>query len=595
MKNTKLRLALLFTALTLASTTHANPIDFIFGAGSFGRKCGTTGDTRHLIKRYVENKRFFKDETWKDRVPPTRNPNFQDDLDLLADNQYGRATLGIMDEFFDPEFDTKIFYTATAKPRPNGSIPVVDPECKALVVYLHGSGTKKASGIGAAVKANSLAKMGYCLLSFDMPFHANGSRNPGLANPEAYAKYMDDLINKYRVPKQKVILMGHSFGPDVIAEYITRYPHGVDSAVLVSPGSFDKVTQRWYKEKTSQMDFGDTEMNRDGGAWAGMVTRGKLWDKPDKRVDPTVANDELDIYVISGDREEYIPGPLDPITKKPNDEPRTYDVAAVYKGYFSRVDVTIEPGVGHYIFNHTDANGHDVVLRSVLKAGGDDIAKEKELRRDFTERMARRANYELFAVRYQKEPFFRNYVDRLAASEGKTGIEIVQDLIKSQDRVRSQDILGDYLKVEAQRTTALNANIKKTQKWAPSFYQENREAIEALGIQGNDPTPLHSKYLAFLEKQSPSEVRQHTSVPDSVFVLPKKGPNVRDLVDHSIELTKEMKAEVMKDPQLRTFVSSRSSEARNDFVSAIASMKAKDKEISNEQIIKLLKEHLGEN
>lgn len=46
--------------------------------------------------------------------------------------------------------------------------------------------------------------------------------NPALANTGEFAKYVHSIIEKYRVPGQPVILTGHSFGPDLIAEYITQ-------------------------------------------------------------------------------------------------------------------------------------------------------------------------------------------------------------------------------------------------------------------------------------------------------------------------------------------------------------------------------------
>ena len=590
------RMSLILALVLVANTADANVLDFVFGAGSFGRKAGTTADCRNVVQRYVENRKFFKDETWKDRVVPERKPEFLNDLDYLDDTRYMNSTLGIVDTKFVKEFDTQIYYTATAKPLPDGTIPVVDPEAKALVVYLHGSGTKKASGVGFAGKMNALAKMGYSSLSFDMPFHALGSRNPALADSANYAKYMDEIIQKYRQPGQKVILVGHSFGPDVIAEYITRYPQGVDSAVLISPGSFDKVTKRWYEEKTSKMDFGETEMNDAGGRWAGMVTNAKIWDKPNApgRVDPTVANKDLDVYVISGDREEYVPGPLDH-RGHPTADPREYDVKKVFEGYFSRVDVTIEPGVGHYIFNHKDANGHDVVLRSVLRANGENLAQEKEMRRVVSDRMAQRPSYDLMALRYSKEPFFRAYVDRLAREQGKSGMDVVQGLRQSDDKKGATQILTNFLTVERQRVEALNANIKNTAQWAPDFYRENKTAIDALGEKGNDQTTIQAKYLAYLETKPRDFVRQHANVPESVFVIPEKGPRPAQAGGAAQAVPPEMKATIMKDQELKTFVVGHQSSERNDIVQAIGELKMENPDLSNEEIIRRVKEQRGGN
>ncbi|MGZ3694988.1 MAG: alpha/beta hydrolase, partial [Bdellovibrionota bacterium] len=340
----------------------ANVLDFLFGAGSFGRRHSPIADCRSLYGRMVENTQFMKSTGWKDRVVPERAPKFLSDLDYLNENKYVTATLGQVDTRFSKEFDTRFYYTSTARPLADGTIPMVDPEAKALVVYIHGSGTEKASGVNFAGKCNTLARLGYACVGFDLPFHRDGSRNPGLANTKAMAEYLDSILKHLKNPNQKVILVGHSFGPDIIAEYISRYPFGVDGAVMLSPGSFDKTTKKWFANKTVYMDktFGDVEANNFGGRWASMVTRDNIWNQPSKRLDPTIENPKLKAIVLSGDREEYVPGELDR-DGYPTTTPRTYDVKKVFNKMFKNAEVNIEPGVGHYIFAHSDSDGHDVV------------------------------------------------------------------------------------------------------------------------------------------------------------------------------------------------------------------------------------------
>lgn len=523
MKQLNIYSTFLITTILVANTAYANPVDFLFGAGSFGRKAGTTADCRNLIQRYVENTRFMKDETWKTRVVEERNPDFMNDLEFMEESKYINSTLGVVDTKFVKEFDTQFYFSSLAKPAADGSIPMVDVDAKALVIYLHGSGTMKASGVGFAGKMNALAKLGYSSLSFDLPFHQLGSKNPALADSANFAEYLNKIIEKYKVPGQKVILVGHSFGPDVIAEYVTRYPHGANSAVLVSPGSFDKVTSKWYAEKTSKMDFGDTEMNDAGGRWAGQVTNGKLWSNPKAkgRVDPTVANPDLDIHVISGDMEEYVPGELDKLTGKPTSKPRDYDVEKVFKQYFSRVDVTIEPGIGHYIFNHKDSLGQDVVMRSVLKANGESLLNEKEIRKQVAQRFANRPDYELLALRYQKEPFFRKWMDTEAAKAGIPAIEQVKKFVATDDKKGAREILNNYMVVERQRMQAFNDNIKATANWAPEFYAENKVAIDALGAKG-DHSVVQAKYVTLLQTRTPEELRKHASATKDVYLIPEK-------------------------------------------------------------------------
>ncbi len=52
---------------------------------------------------------------------------------------------------------------------------MVDPEAKAVVIYIHGSGTEKASGINFAGKCNTLARLGYAVKP--------GGVKPGVESP----------------------------------------------------------------------------------------------------------------------------------------------------------------------------------------------------------------------------------------------------------------------------------------------------------------------------------------------------------------------------------------------------------------------------
>ncbi len=524
MKNTTLALSLLLGLAFLSSGAQADVIDFLFGAGKFGRNAGVTADCRNVFQRIADNRRFVKDETWKTRIVSERAPRYLNDLDYLEENKFANALLGSVNTKFIKEFDTRSYHTTTAKPRPDGTVPMVDPEAKALVIYFHGSGTEKASGATFSGKMNALAKLGYSSLSFDLPFHQDGSRNPALANSKEFADYVHKIIESVRVPGQRIILAGHSFGPDIISEYITRYPHSVDSAVLISPANLDKVSQKWYDEVTSRMDFGDTKENKEGGAWAGRVTIGSTWNDPKAfgRVDPTVANPKLKVHVISGDKEEYFPGELGP-DGKPTSKPRDYDVAAAYRPLFKYAQVTIEPGVGHYIFAHQDAKGQDVVLRSILHANGESLLDEKEIKKAVSQKLnATRTPIDQMVVRYSREIFFREWLDMEARKQGMSGQELLAKFMREDDKKSVQKLAQAFQTVEKQRTDAMIVNIKNTANWAPQFYSENKALIDQLGNKGFDSLQIQTKYLNFLKTQSEEVISKHAVVDSAVYVVPEK-------------------------------------------------------------------------
>lgn len=523
---TALTLALSLWQLMAPRPAQAGIIDFIFGAGKFGRKASPVADCRSLWQRLRENTAFMNDETWKTRVVPERDPHFLNDREYLEEMKLLKDTLGGVDTRFIKELDTRVFYTATARALPDGTIPMVDPEAKALVIYFHGSGTAKASGANFAGKMNSLAKMGYSALSFDLPFHKDGSRNPALARTEAFSDYLDKLINKVRQPGQPVYLVGHSFGPDVMAEYITRHPHGVDGVVMLSPGSFDKPTKKWFEDQTVYMTriFGDVEPNNFGGRWASMVTNERTWNnlKAKGRQDPTEVNPKLKVHVISGDREEYIPGPLD-AEGYPNSEPRSYDVEQVFKTYFKNAEVTIEPGVGHYIFAHTDAEGQDVVLRSILKVNGDKLANEKALKAETSKRMESKTPIDLLAAHYWQQPFFRSWLDSQAKAAGAgNGQQWIARMLSEGDKKGASKLMANFGIVEKQRLEVINANIRTTEQWAPEFFAEHKEQIEKLGTKGYDPASIYSKYLTFLKTQPDVVVREYSVATNAVYKIPEK-------------------------------------------------------------------------
>jgi hypothetical protein len=298
----------------------------------------------------------------------------------------------------------------------------------------------------------------------------------------------------------------------------------VDSAVLISPANLDKVSRKWYDEKTSKMDFGETKENREGGTWAGRVTVGNTWNDPQAlgRVDPTIANPKLKVHVISGDREEYFPGELGP-DGKPTTKPRDYDVAAAYRPLFKNAQVTIEPGVGHYIFAHQDAQGQDVVLRSILRANGESLLDEKEIKKAVSQKLnTTRTTIDQMVSRYSREIFFRDWLDREARKEGMSGQELLVKMMREDDKKGVQKLSQAFQTVEKQRTDALNSNIKNTVNWAPQFYNDNKALIDQLGNKGFDPLQIQTKYLNFLITQNEEVIAKHAVVDPSVYVVPEK-------------------------------------------------------------------------
>jgi pimeloyl-ACP methyl ester carboxylesterase len=298
---------------------------------------------------------------------------FKDDLSFLSTMQR-QEQLGVVGTFFSKEWDTQVFYTQTAIPK-NGKTPLVDPDSRAVYVFFHGSGTQKSSGRNFIANMNTLSRLGYSAIAIDMPFHAEGPRGEKYKQSSEFMEWVKKIVTEAKKSGKPVYLAGHSFGPDVILEFISRYPKLADGVVGLSPASFTKELDRWYENFTTKMKFGgDVPENAPGGEWAYLMSKQFAWSKH-KLADPTKVNPDMRVRILSGDREEYVPAPLDKETYAVVGR-NTYDVSVPLKKLFSNATITIEPGIGHYLFDHVDASGMNVVLRELLAVDGQVATKD---------------------------------------------------------------------------------------------------------------------------------------------------------------------------------------------------------------------------
>jgi pimeloyl-ACP methyl ester carboxylesterase len=480
---------------------------------------------------------YFKPDT---RKRGTSVPNFLNDYDLLLQRRMNDK-MGIVKSFFSEKYDTQIFYTATGKPDIEGNIPVVDPTSRGLYFYFHGSGTNKAGGDNFAYKMNKLAAMGYTVMSIDLPYHSQGSRRANITNANVFYSQLRELINEYRIKGMPVYLSGHSYGPDVIAEFAKRYPNDIDGILMISPGSFNPTLEDWFMHYTSQMTalWGDMVPNLDGSAWAGLMATQHTWRLPPtpNSPDPTVVNPNLQVNIISGQYEEYLPGSLDE-RGLPTKTDRDYDICKALTALFSGADCKIEPGVGHYIFEHTDADGYDVILRELLKLNGQSMANAKALKDSAPSNNL--SEPDDLARRYARDSFFHQFVDARVG-----GWPAVQKIVADRDEVSARRLANEYSKfVTTKRDQALAQNIKNTARWNPIFYMQNQAAIDAL--QENRPRAnddLLNKYFKMLETLSPEERDRNAITTADVFVIPEKTAPTPEEIERFKQIQQQRKNE----------------------------------------------------
>lgn len=346
---------------------------------------------------------------WYERRSEDAKGDFFNPLSYL--NEKNRAdTWGRIDSKFREDLETRIWFGATGTANAKGEVPLVDPNAKAVFIFFHGSGTMQSSGKNFFGIMNNLANMGFASVSFDMPFHAEGPIRDQFRNSKFFMDWIDKIVSEAKRSGKPVYLVGHSFGPDVIAEYVTQKPFAVDGALLISPAGFNQTLREWYDTHTSKMKFGgDVPENSTAGAWAAEVSSQFIWNK-NKAKDPSLVNPALKLQLLTGNREEYVPAPTGGSNKTPIG-PNTYDLVEAFKKHISRVDAVVEDGIGHYIFNHTDKNGSNVVMREILRLGGYDIRKAKALLDEQGAALNTAPPAEKMAFKYAFDRNFQSWAD----------------------------------------------------------------------------------------------------------------------------------------------------------------------------------------
>lgn len=398
-------------------------------------------------------------------------PDAKDSMSLMRGVLNANAWSSIR-SFFSKEWDTEVFFTATGVPDRNTfQVPLVDPDCKGVVLFIHGSGTSKSSGSNFVGNMSNLANYGYCAISIDLPFHADGPLQNKLKDADEFIRWMSKIVNDIKTAGKPVYLAGHSFGPDVIFELISRDPFLVNGATAMSPAGFDPVLRKWYENYTSKMKFGgDVALNPLGGEFADEVVQQFLWNTG-QLADPTKVNPDLILRILSSNREEYVPAPVGGPNKTPIGD-NTYDIAPVLKGAFQNSVITIEKGVGHYLFDHVDEDGFNAVQRELLLMLGADPASTKEMTQETGLLRQSRPLSERLAVMVSTDLIFRSWF--LSKYPERLALEILRQVNDRYAKVifEEWDLTG---KLEIQKVAM--AMIFASAETHPEFYAKYQDKI----------------------------------------------------------------------------------------------------------------------
>jgi pimeloyl-ACP methyl ester carboxylesterase len=308
---------------------------------------------------------------------------------------------------WDPELETMI-YSTMAEPQKDGSVPLVSKEAKAVVIFFHGSGTAKASGNNFKENQNILRPFGIAGISFDLPFHGENKGSEKLKKIEPFMEWVHQLVTKVKNEAQKngkpipIYMMGHSFGPGIIQEYVERYPKDLADFLLMSPsGDFHPALKYTYEKITTPgQKFLEGEPiveNAAGGEWAGEIEGQFTWSK-------RKPFDRIPGKMLIGEQDEWWPGNKDLARKVGMAQPFEFSqpLEAFQKKY-PQMAITTIPGVGHMLFEAKAANGRNLVRETLLDMIG---VPEKDRNPAGVPILPA----ERIALLYNESPIFRNWL-----------------------------------------------------------------------------------------------------------------------------------------------------------------------------------------
>src|SRR6185437_9712610 len=118
------------------------------------------------------------------------------------------------------------------------------------------------------------------------------------------------------------------------------------------------------------------------------------------------------------------------------------------------------------------------------------------------------------------------------------GKESLQRALATDNPAVGAKILSAWRTFEANRTINVLEHISEAKQWAPQFYADNRDLIDAIGTKGYDSKPIliaYRKYLAGLpyeERKAHAQTRSPEYVRmDLESLTTKKDVSSAEIVD----------------------------------------------------------------
>lgn len=237
------------------------------------------------------------EKTWKGILPPPLlQKMLPDGIRLIDHPLLGATEAGVVKDAGSGEFlslrleagglGTNIGVSRSAiiqnLSRPNKSF--VRDSSKAVIVFMHGGGTRTTGHHVALSLMNHFSPLGVDVISFDQAWHGEGPRKI-FASPKDYFEWVRAVIQKTTAGSNKpVFLAGHSMGGEFADVYMRLYPHDdlVKGVIALSPvpdlapGKSLKEKVELNERRDAESRSADTRSPEDRELHQGLVKQGKV-------------------------------------------------------------------------------------------------------------------------------------------------------------------------------------------------------------------------------------------------------------------------------------------------------------------------------
>ncbi len=244
------------------------------------------------------------------------------------------------------------------------------------------------------------------------------------------------------------------------------------------------------------MNFGGaTNSNDAGGQWAYKVSKQFHWAKG-KLADPTAVNAKLRLRILSGNREEYVPAPVGGPDGLPIGN-NTYDIRIPLQAAFKNAVITIENGIGHYLFEHLDQNGINSVQRELLLVVGENPAKIKKIEEVVRTESGNYLASEQLALKYSQDNLFRSWAD------ATYGVMKIPAISRQQNDAFAKKIMDEFFFAQKAFESQIQMDIIETKSSNPKFYEKYKKLIDDINPKKTEASLFVPYFREVLSSSQP--------------------------------------------------------------------------------------------